>query len=876
MLNEPIPTPRCADQNLIDEGNCIPILAQKFSPNISSTMERVNSAKNLTNVSKVMLNVNESEHQIAEKNFSECEDHTEQPESKQDNNSEKMIGCGSKKMHETYPLMEKTPNESNPKKISVVDFNIEYNEPIEIEIDQSDISEQINEIIDEAAKINEAKLNTKNECRSDGKNAISEQTKEINNNNESIYDSDAYSKRISENNKTHIIAEVPIQPILNETRAFDYHDYSDHSLPISTSSTSNTMETPSTESIITSDIEDGYKGNEVEKIRKIEMNDEDSKEDFIESQFGFLSEHLDSKSDDEKAVSSIKRCNIISSTMIADKLNETYLISPPQKKKNVINELSQIIKCNRLETFIKPINETNNSYVLDKRSSLTNFQIGLYSNVDHENSLKTHISNLNDNINQQINQSTHESKCDKPIESKTSFSELNVLPKQIARSVSFHSTLTNMIDRQGNTGIEVTETSLSETPRSTSYISLNNIHKSEKLRKLNREVTITNLNETTRRKSSSELTIADSPSLQSIEVMKSILNNSRTTNIQFKSTINEKSIASEIYKEKYDDQKILERNDKKLRNSDASVLQSGNKLKTWKYQGPPSVSVSTWVERPMSNVCIKSDDDYIFGGTSKMAALQKKFSAMNGEINDNGNDVSKTKAKESTERCDNGLCKLPIVRSVEYKKNVVLNTNNEDSTLKDTPDSNHKSSSRRSSYELSYIVPEKPSIPEKNVELQKTMTLNRIPNKNQSTKISPEKLFSGANSNQSILYRVQSFNGQQNNLHNANITNRPQKNIKMLEEQFKTKQPEKVAIFSQFTLRRTGLKEKIFNEKNPKNTNKELKANIIPTAPKPPPMPKKSNTRPVSMGDIKTDPRDELLNSIRSFNRDTLKRNCIY
>lgn len=829
MLNEPIATPRCVNQKLNDEVESTPILAKESSPKMEA-VNLVNPVKNPMNVSKVMLNSNEPEDQSIKNEFnSEIKNGKEQLESKQNMNesdSEKMID------HQ-----QKQDNfESSPKKMSVVNFNIDYDEPVTIEIDQSDISKQINEIIDEAVKINEAKLNTKNEWRSDENITVSEQSKEINNNNESDYDNYTYNKRVS---------EVPIQPILHEKRAFDYHDYSDQSLPISTSSTSNTMETPSTgpESIITSDIEDGYKGNEVEKNRKIEMNYVDSKEDFIESQFGFLSEHLDSKSDDEKAVSSIKGCNIISSTMIADKVNETYIISPPEKKKNVINELTQIIKCNRLETFIKPNNETNNSLVSDKRSSLTNFEINSYCNVDHDIAHKTRISNPNYAINQQINGSTHVSKCENLIQNKSSYNEPYTLNKQIARSVSFHSTLTNIIDRQGNTGLQVMKSNLSETPRSTSYISLNNIQQREKLGILNKEITTANLDETARRKSSSELTIADSPSLQSIEVMKSILNSSRTTNAQCKSVI----------KKKYDDQKNLEGNDVKLRNSDASI-QQGNKLKTWKYQGPPSVNLSTWIERPKSHVCIKSDNDYIFGGTSKMAALQKRFSGTTKAENE-------TKIKESTERCDNNLCKLPIVRSVEYKKNVVLNINSKDSTLKDTPDSRH------SNYELSYVVSEKP---DNSGEHKKTMTPNRIPNRNQSTQFSPEKMFSGATS---ILYRVQSFNDHQNDIHTN--TNTPPKNIQTPEEQHEVKEPEK-AIFSQFTLRRTGLKDKILNENNSKNTNKELKVNIVPTAPKPPPMPKKSITRPVSMVDIKTDPRDELLNSIRSFNRDTLKRNCIY
>lgn len=807
-------------------------------------------------------------------------------------------------------IVEVKANKTKPKKVSVVDFRVSSTQP---KIDTNDISKQVNEIIDEAAKINEAKLNAENERKNSESNETLTQTKEINNNNnESIPEhnkcdkeqwisSQAEIQSIINSNpessktmgKRNISPEIPIQPILNEIRTFDFQEYSDNSLPVSTTSTLNTTETPSTgpESLITSDIEDGYKGNEVEKKRKTEISYEDSKEDFIESQFGFLSEHLDSKmnidSDDEKTVGSIKTINIVSSTMINDKFGGTFgKTSPTIEKRDVIDELTQIINCNRLETYIKPSNEQNKMIEVVKRSSLTNFHIGAYSNNSNENSKSTNKDQTSDEyklncvdditLNSNFSQENLKNVPEITNNGVKKNSETFVIPKPVGRSMSFHSTFAGIIDRDDNTDTSNLTTDLSGTSRSCSYISLSGISKHENYNHQTATTVKSDFSETTRKKSASELSIADTPSLQSIEVMKSILSSSRSMNLDC-THFTQKTIDQ-------DNQRNSHENENELQNADMSSKQR-NEPKTWKYQGPPSINVSTWGERPKSLVHIKSDNDYIFGGSSKMAALQKRFSGINEQQNHNNVHPSDKSFKKQTEHCDNSSCKLPVVRGVEYKKNIPFNK--KDSTSKDTQDSIQRSF--RPSYEISRIISQKQP-PEKMRTAYAAMTLNRIPNSNHNSDPVKSILKCSTVENQTPSFdgqpEMQSLEQPETVAKNNKTKNmqRVKESETDLSDKFSTKKIKK-PIFSQFTLRKTGLKEKILDESNitkssannndfPKNITTQPKVNVIPTAPKPPPMPKKSINRPPSM--VVGDVRAELLNSIRSFNREALKRNCIY
>lgn len=758
---------------------------------------------------------------------------------------------------------------AKPKKTSVVSLNMEQNEVFIIpphetngnlengtsQIDTEIISEKINEIIDEAIdvhgkkmneiiskeideiihkaiEINETQLNAVNEL----KNKQNGVAHEINNNNDdgqfesSVWNGSNEMSKVNDGSSTGtttpVSMEIPIKPIMNETRAFDF-EYSDHSLPTSTTSTMNTMETPSTgpESIITSDIEDGYKGNDYDKQRKLEMN----REQFIESQFEFLSEHLDGKtslesiSDDDKSFKPIEKHDVISSTMIECN-NKT---SPVSDKVDVINELTQIINCNRLETFIKPSNGTDDN--VNSRSSLSNFHIGAYTNGNHEN-VKTaeHISHP-----ESINGRTFVSK-----EPKIT----SVIPKQVNRSMSFHSTFPSSNESstiEQNNGIH-----LSLAPRSTSYVSLISIQQEHR----------NGMNENglkkSPQKSSSELSIADIPSLQSLEVMKSILSSS----LSFDRLSSAKKSAKKEPEPKLDEQvemeqsedeedEVEEEEERKEEEIQKPEPVQSIKAKTWKYEGPPAINVSTWGERPKSEVFIKSDNDYIFGGVSKMAALQKRFSG----IQNPSNGIDK--------RCENDTCKLPIVRGVEYKKNVPVNGNSRKSSIVSDSTDSVEEAAIRPNYEVSRIVSDK-SFSEKSGSTYKAIAINRVP--------LPPKPTNGSTAN--TLQRIQSFNSQTNGNSNG-------------------AKPNEKPAFSQFTLRKTGLKEKILDENNLKNviktnavTKSIPKVNPIPTAPKPPPpapMLKPISILKKSVSMDSADPHDQLLDSIRNFNRNTLKRKCL-
>lgn len=889
-----------------------------------------------------MLNVNETP-------ISPTEDEINPSTEVEVRNKEKVIDIGNVfKMQDNHSTTDETvapkQNVTKPKgkQVSVVELNhsdvdITYEKN---KIDQVDISKQINEIIEKAIEIKETKLNAEN-TRASYEKTLVKQVNEINNNNndegvcnhpttdDENSNCNQYQCEITKLKRAHHNPdeqsskddpkEVPIQPILNETRSFDFHSYSDNSLPTSTTSTMNTTETPSTgpESLITSDIEDGYKGNELEKKRKFEITREDSKEDFIESQFGFLSEHLDSKtaidSDEEKSSNFIEKCDIASSTMIADKGNETFRISSSSDKTDVINELTHIINGKHFETFIKPNNNLSTySVELSKQSSLSNFQIGAYSKSNYESIKPSNdrienehiVSELNEKAAQKSNSfERNPSKSFTKIDDSQKHAKTFIMPKPISRSLSFHSTFAIIMQHEENVKNSIDASNLSATPRSNSHLSLHRISKYEKR---DNKAKI-NLMELSRPKSTSELSIADTPSLQSIEVMKSILsssltlhpeNNNNTTTTDQESSSKSDDIKFELDKSNQrkpqkHKENVLNANANANANANTNNPNATNQQKTWKYQGPPkpSINFSTWGERPKSMVHIKSDKDYIFGGTSsKMAALQARFSGGQEENRNNATYSDRYAAKKADEHCDRISCKLPIVRSVEYKK-VVNNTKSE--SKEDATDSIQEVDSFRSNYEISRIVCEKPFSEKTSTSYAKSMPNSSTTNPNQSSDIVPVKSFQNINLKVESVHRLQSFNGPIK-IQSINQTEAvKQNNVQQLESISKPAHktdkhkdiPEK-PIFVQFALRKTGLKEKILDEGNSTiSTNDKkgasvkpqtniVKASPIPTAPKPPPILKKPTIKPTPK--VQSDPRDQLLDCIRNFKRDTLKRNKIY
>ncbi|ALC48339.1 ptr [Drosophila busckii] len=115
------------------------------------------------------------------------------------------------------------------------------------------------------------------------------------------------------------------------------------------------------------------------------------------------------------------------------------------------------------------------------------------------------------------------------------------------------------------------------------------------------------------RRSSSELSIGESPSLQSLELIKTILSNSRKS-----------SLVDDAEKPK--SAHAAEREPEPERERVAPLPAPKPKPKpapaatTYRYSGPPSINFATWSERPKSQVAIKNEGDYIFGGITTATA----------------------------------------------------------------------------------------------------------------------------------------------------------------------------------------------------------------------------------------------------------------
>ena len=129
-----------------------------------------------------------------------------------------------------------------------------------------------------------------------------------------------------------------------------------------------------------------------------------------------------------------------------------------------------------------------------------------------------------------------------------------------------------------------------------------------------------------RRKSSSELSIGESPSLQSLEIIKTILNSRKNSLANSSASEEEPYIEvqarrpSEELKFASLELKMSNQNDitEERDTIEEPVQQVEEKPKelpkVYRYSGPPSINFSTWNERPKQQVAIKNEGDYIFGG----------------------------------------------------------------------------------------------------------------------------------------------------------------------------------------------------------------------------------------------------------------------
>lgn len=674
------------------------------------------------NVTKVMLNVTEVAQTT--ENLSLTPEATENSRENETSPSAE---------HRIMKTISRTQiNGEKPKSISVVELNVDHsleaNGKCELTTAERDeISKEVNEIIEEAVTKSEERLIEK---------AVEV---EINAATETEHPDDELppsptweytlpapptpfaDTKIDEDNK------IDDYPDEKKIPSYANTECSDSSLPTSGVSTLE-MHSTGPESLQTSssDIEDGYKGN---------ANKSPSPDDKI---------------DDNKI--------------------------------GVIDELNTIINAKRLDSVIHRASEDedlNDASAVNKRSTLSNFQICSYTKSNHQNVVTKYDTpqSVGDRHYRRFasNEERMDSECEAIRRAVTpkrvsltnglgvDVNELKA-PKYVSRSKSFHSTMSWTAVRRAN------ESPIQPMPTQ-------------------------DLTETSRQISASELCIADSPSLQSVKVLKSIMSSA---------------------------QKLNENDVKIVRQETETKTQQNGEAKTngvWKYQGPPAINFSTWGERPKSQVQIKSDNDYKFG---------RKVSVENGNANAH---------------------KLPVVKSVEYKKNVDVNAKSENVKV--------QLRSKRLTYEVARIVPEKSFS-------NGTMTLGRITSKNNET------------------IPVNGFHGRDNV--DAKTTKMTKPLVRLSTYEQEHARDEKPA-FAQFTLRKTGLKERIIDEANNNNVSKidhngngvDMKRHTIQTVPKAPPPPiaqKPKIDRPLSTtkAALRFDPRDQLLDSIRSFNRTMLKR----
>lgn len=251
----------------------------------------------------------------------------------------------------------------------------------------------------------------------------------------------------------------------------------------------------------------------------------------------------------------------------------------------------------------------------------------------------------------------------------------------ISRSDSFHS-----IGQGRSFDAAPRRSPMSPPQRSTSFLSLVQSQKAEM--RLNKSSF--DSSPYSRQKSSSELSISDVPSLQSLEVIKNILNSSRKNSLQDPEPKEEKVVVlreqtppveikleevvkkmeeiskkSEMTRRAEEVSRQSEERSMKAERKPSPVVEAKPAETQWRYTGPPKINLGTWSDRPKVEVAIAADRDYKFGPvTSTTYPRETK--------------VQETQSKRHTIHISNERVvkdepvkfTKPKVLGVEYKKDV--------------------------------------------------------------------------------------------------------------------------------------------------------------------------------------------------------------
>uniref|UniRef100_A0A1B0CDR1 Proteoglycan 4 n=2 Tax=Lutzomyia longipalpis TaxID=7200 RepID=A0A1B0CDR1_LUTLO len=494
------------------------------------------------------------------------------------------------------------------------------------------------------------------------------------------------TRTVQSDSNTTLVSDVDIRPVIREVIADPY--------------------TTLDAEVINSDLEDGYQRNLL--LQSLEKR----RERYIENEFAFLTKMDDDREPEKDAE---VQQEVVVKDFAIEKMPPRKQQSIEEGKNEVIDELNSVISSNRIESVIRRV-EQPEEIDAAKPCNLSNFRISTYTvEEDTHTAVKPVVKpvvNGSGSPEEEFNEEDFLRRASIDVEERPrdyvkrpSLTQSTFFRKTtpVARSDSFHSTRADF----GN--------SFAGTPRSSSYISLLAAQKFESRTSPRHSVEFPN----PPRRYSSELSITDSPSLQSIEVMKSILSSSRKnsmTHLPEVATVGEEKAPQELrveILEKSEPEKAVlvqrvevkkppppvvekkvelngrkleqnerkqEENERKLELSEKKLEQNERKLeqnekkpelngkkqeqieeeeapKKWVYKGPPKINLSAWNERPKVQVCIKSDSDYCFGGSTTLPRGFRTDQAISVPVPE----------KKEPEGLNNHL---PVVRGVEYKKNV--------------------------------------------------------------------------------------------------------------------------------------------------------------------------------------------------------------
>lgn len=527
------------------------------------------------------------------------------------------------------------------------------------------------------------------------------------------------------------------------------------------------------------------------------------RDQFIENEFDFLTKH---EQDGESIADDLTEVKNNQRNLVLEELSQTLQNGPTLSRINQREIEAAVNTNNKLSNFtiqtysgdIKPLTSSSSNTTAEvKKIEAVSI---LPPSDDVESIIRKHAD-------PNFYGSTE---LTSPSKRKNSTERLPT--NRINRSDSFHST---RIDEPLN-GL---------TPRSLSYITLIGTQKFES-NLLQRNLQFT---EPGRRKSTS---IADLPSLQSVEVMKSILSNSRKNSCS-NGTGNggdpiEIEITEPIEKEvktvvpvigdvkmqgNGDDSSSKENSPKnkmpvQLKQSPATAPVEG---KQWRYQGPPAINLSTWSERPRKLVPIRTETDI---------RTQVNKTDMSSSVTNEIKKLAPVQIKETALPTD--TTHLPIVLGVVKK-----------TTPQEIKPVEIIQPTNRISYEISTLIStEKPKGYMAERIVHNTMTLGRVPIPNRFSLHQPKSVVATTTipaptqpPKTELLFKVNSpvttsitINSSPSSkdgdsdsgyksmpavtLFNGDTSRKP---IKCEEN----KDEKEFSPFSQLSLRKTGLKEKI-------------------------------------------------------------------